>query len=134
MASVKNSNLNDKAKFLVNNIRQSVNKFIKDVMIHDCDNKLFNNELEALRERSCVDHAVAVITGNWLDWMQYTTTNKSCYVRKVTKSRYIRNKLSDANGDQKKMWRTLKEIVNGTKDHIHDFIEFDGVIKNDKYE
>lgn len=133
--SVKNCGLNEKASFLINKIKQSVKRFVKDVKVNECDNKWYNDELAALKNKRDIEHAVAVITDEWLDWMQYSSTNKLYRNNvKVTKSFYIKNKLSAARGDQKKMWRVLKEILNGNKDDLPAFVEFNGMLKSDSAE
>lgn len=128
-----NYGMNDKAKFLINNIKKSVSKFIKETRVKDCDNKWYNEQLAALRNKRDTEHTVAVITDDWLYWMEFSATNKLYRQNiKATNSYYIKNKLKAADGDQKKMCKALKEILNGNGDDLPDFVEFNGIVKTDK--
>lgn len=127
--------LNGKANFVIDNIKKSVEEFIKSVKIKDSKGEeWYNEQLRKERIKSMEAYEIAKLTNLADDWNLSKYLNKKyAYDVKKTRSDYYQEKLASACGNQKDTWTILKRIVNGQKEEPLDAVEFDGILATNNY-
>lgn len=128
-------NVNEKAKFFVDNLKDCLSVFIKRVKVKNESNKeWYNSEIKKLRTDRDKAYSRAFFTDSVSDWNSYEILNaKYQNERKLVKNSYYHDKLSKAYGNQKETWKILKEIVNGVKDETKREIAFGDVKMNNDH-
>lgn len=126
-------NVNEKANFLVSNIKDCLAQFVKNIIVKPHNSqKWYNQDLFKLRNKRDNAFKTAVLTDDQANWIKYNEINILYKMKtKATKNNYYKNKLYNARDNQKKTWQVLKEIVNGTNDNSNSYIEFNGVKVSD---
>lgn len=121
-------NINDKANFIVNNMKDCLSEFIRTVKVNDNNKVWYNREIRNLRMERDRAYSRAFHTDMVSDWIYYEQKNDEyIFTRKNAKDSYYETKLINAYGDQKETWRILKEIIQGVKDENKLEIKFDDV-------
>lgn len=118
----------------VQNIKNVLKVFIaqKNIpMANDC--KWFNCELKKLKIERNTAYEKAKFTNDLNDWVIYKSL-RNLYVSKLRKaeSDFIKNIVSENNGDQKKMWRTLKDLMGMKQTSGINALKIDNDIVNEK--
>lgn len=107
-------NVNEKAKFISDNLASCVKVFVKSVPIRYYQNVWYTRELWEERKLKDNLYKKATLTGNIEDWKSFEriSTNYSINIQEA-KNLFYHKKLFDAKNDQVKTWKVLKQIVNG---------------------
>lgn len=128
-----NMSVNDKAKFLSDNLARCINVFVKKVPMRDFHNMWYTNELRLLRMKKNDQYKLAVLTDDEVEWINFKNVS-TLYSNGVqnAKNLYYHTKLFDAKNDQMRTWRVLKEIVNGTPSENPAEIDFCGELITDE--
>lgn len=113
-----------------------MNKFINKINIPtkvEC--RWFNEELKRIKNEKINAYNKAKITNNIDDWEEYKIIRNQ-YVDDLRKAEndFYSKTISDNRGDQKKMWKTLKEIMGKSKKSDINAIESGNDIITDKKE
>lgn len=126
-------NVNEKANFVVSNLKKCFSQFVQEIELQSLNSQVwYNKDLFYLKIKRDNAFQKAVLTELEINWINYIEINKEYkFKTKTTKNNYYKNKLNNAEHNQKKMWKVLKEIVNGTREYFNNYIEFNGVKIND---
>lgn len=127
--------VDESADYLIDNLKTCVNKFVKKVRVNAKDKTWYNDELRRQRMNRDSTYKVAFLTDRADHWEEHKKIAKE-YSKNVkeTRSNYYRNKLRLAARDPAKMWRTLKDIVNGVRSELPRIIDFNGITKSNDCE
>lgn len=108
-----NFDILERADYFVKNLKNVMQKFVEKKKIPigvEC--KWFNNELKKLKLEKTKNYNRAKISGNSLDWDMYKYS-RNVYVSELKRAEndFYSQSVNGKRGDQKKMWKTLKEIM-----------------------
>lgn len=108
-----------------------MNKFVKTVNI---SNVWYNDELRSQRLNRDLTYKKAYYSNENSDWDEHYKVNRQYSSNlKATRSSFHRNRLKSAE-NPKKMWKFLKELVNGVKDEGPQLIDFNSTLISGKQE
>lgn len=125
--------VNDKAKFMSDNLVDCVSVFIKNVPLRNYQNMWYTAELWKQRIIKDELYKKVTLSDEPQDWTLFESisTNYSKNIHEA-KNLFYHKKLFDARNDQAKTWKVLKQIVNGTQSENPSDIDFHGEIISDK--
>lgn len=125
----------EKCDFLVNGLKQTVSKFIKKKSILiNAKCKWYDKEVAELKKVRDISYKKAQQTGDINDWNLYKF-NRNKYVDKLRSKevKYYHELIEESEGDNKKMWRALKEVMGKTSKSDINTIKFhDNIISDPK--
>lgn len=125
--------INGKLQFLCDMLVCVLEQLVESKMIK-CDHKnnWYTEELKKLYGEKINLHIKAKITNSFDDIQQYKNVrNRYNYLIRFTKNKYYENKLVDCEGDQRKMWKNLNNIISVKEKIKCTSIIFDGIECND---
>lgn len=110
-------------------MNDSINEFIKSVrQTKSYDDRWYDEELKRQRTKRDVSYKIAVILSSKVSWERYKhERNVYSLMLRDKKKAFIEGKLNDANGDSKRTWKILKQLLNGNQNTEISSVEIDGV-------
>jgi hypothetical protein len=105
--------VSEKAEKLIKSLKESVNKFKKEIKIKEKDNnKWFNPKLKELKEKRDEAYKTAQNTNDTELWSNYKQIrNKYSKMIKREYNNYTKKSIIECKGDSKMMWRKIKELT-----------------------
>lgn len=126
-----NKDLNENVVILDNCFEQTINNFTKKKTIKEQNNvnKWYNHELHILKNKKIIKYQTAKFENNDEAWANYKSIRNLYKVEiENEKNKYINDQINNA-GDQKQMWKKIKELVlkknkNEIKSVIFNHVEY----------
>lgn len=132
-SEIKNTDVDNKFKWLLNNLSKSVSSLLQNKHVQ-INNDFFDNEMESMRIKKNMLYKNAQIARDDNNkWKEYRTY-KNKYKQRIQEKKYqtTQRKFDKVAGDQKGMWKVLKNILNDENDQINEIIDGDKIYKHDQ--
>lgn len=121
--------LSEKVEIFTHRMKDSISVFIKSVRLTKSkDDRWYDEELKRQRIKRDVSYKIAVILSSKVSWERYKhERNVYSWMLRDKKKAFIEGKLNDANGDSKRTWKILKQLLHGNKNAEISSVEINGV-------
>lgn len=128
------NNIDEDAELVQTRLVDAIGSFIKKVKVNPTnDNKWYNANLSQLKRDRDNARQRSILDNTEENWNNYKM-KRNLYVSEMreTEKNYMMNQLGDAEGDNKKMWKLLKSMLQGTKKNEIKLLELNGSDITDK--
>lgn len=130
------ADLNNQTLIINSALKRSISELvkIKEIPLRNSKNKWFSNELKLLKSKCVTLHVIAKNSRSIEDWSNYKGL-RNFYVKKINEAKNdsISNEIEMVKDDSKKMWKTIKELLQ-QKPKCPEQINFEGILTSDPKE
>lgn len=130
----KNLSCSEKAEYIVKKLKESIEKFKKDIILKDTknENKWYDKKLLKMKKSKIETYKIAKQTNDSDTWIKYKTIrNRYSKMIKMASNNYTKQSIKECKGDSKAMWRKIKELTKEKQSEVHS-IEIKGIEISDK--